>query len=58
MDDFAEECKTRFLHYCHAREIAAYHSLKRKYLAQAEEQLDLFLAWLEIDKLPGTDTQD
>lgn len=51
MDDFAEECKTRFLHYCHAREIAAYHSLKRKYLAQAEEQLDLYLEFLEIQAL-------
>lgn len=58
MDDFAEECKRRFLQYCHARDISAYHSLKRTFFAKAEEQLDLYLTWLEIDKLPGTDTQD
>lgn len=51
MDDFAAECRTKFLHYCHARDIAAYHSLKRKYLADAEEQLDLYLTWLEIQGL-------
>ena len=49
--DFAAECKTRFLHYCHAREIAKYHSLKKKCLAKAEEQLDLYLEFLEIQSL-------
>lgn len=51
MDDFELECRARFQTFCDLYQKAKFHSLKRKYAAQAYEQIDAYLDWRDVQSL-------
>lgn len=51
MDDFEQECREHFAKWSDLVNQSAYHSLKRKYREKADEVLDLYNEWRELNNL-------
>ena len=50
-EDFAAECKSRFVLHCQAVAIAPFHKDKRRYADMAWAEVDAYLDWLDISSL-------
>ena len=50
-EDFAAECKRRFVIHCQARALCPFHIDKRKYEAMAWAEVDAYLDWLDVQAL-------
>lgn len=49
--DFGAECKAMFMEMTDAAKLCPFHVDKRFYLGQAEEWLDAYNDWLEVQSL-------
>ena len=50
-DDFAAECKRRFIQHCQSATLAPFHKDKRVYIDAAWNEVDAYLDWLDVQKL-------
>lgn len=50
-EKFKAECQQKFLQYCLARDVAPYHSVKRRMAEKAMEAVDDWLTYVEIQGL-------
>lgn len=50
-DDFEQECKAKFDHYCRCYSIVQFHAEKRYYVNKAYEVIDAWLDWRDVQGL-------
>lgn len=50
-DDFENECRLKFEHFCRCYATVQYHSEKRYYVNKAYEVIDAFLDWRDVQSL-------